>query len=133
MGHLARNTRLLAAVVVLALLFAAVGAARLAAGGDANGYSLLAEHWDGSAWTDTDGALGPTGAGGPIAPGAFAAVTASSSTDVWAVGSVATGSRKFQAVAEHFDGTSWSRVVAPATASEARTPPFGNKPPPPRG
>src|SRR6266852_5709787 len=41
-----------------------------------------------------------------------AAVIAAS--DMWAVGTIGTGSGPFQTLAEHFDGTSWSVVPTPA-------------------
>ena len=65
----------------------------------------LAEHWDGTAWTAV-----------PIDPppsanaNFFYDVSASSSTDVWAVG---TYGDSFPLM-EHWDGTSWKRYAAPA-------------------
>ncbi len=42
------------------------------------------------------------------------------SNDLWAVGTVSTGSESFQTLAEHFDGTSWSVVPPPALNASLR-------------
>jgi len=69
-----------------------------------NGEALI-EHWDGTQWNLVDS---------PIAGNAtlLLAATALSSTDVWSVGYIQTGSVQFLPVTEHWDGTSW-RVARP--------------------
>jgi uncharacterized protein (TIGR03118 family) len=71
----------------------------------------LIEHWNGSSWSVVPTPNPPNG-------GLLNAVTAVSSNDVWAVGSVldSTGA-PVAALVEHWDGTSWSIVSSPAFAS----------------
>jgi hypothetical protein len=61
----------------------------------------LVEHWDGTQWS-----IVPSphiaGAGG----GVLNAISATSASDVWAVG--------YGSLIEHYDGTSWSTVTAPS-------------------
>jgi hypothetical protein len=76
---------------------------------------LYAEHWDGSRWT----AVSPPT---PAVYGAsqeadLAAVTSTSRTDVWAVGSLSDrGSLASQTLTYRFDGSHWSRVPSPNPA-----------------
>jgi hypothetical protein len=68
----------------------------------------LAVHWDGAGWRE----LGTPGFG-ELAAGLLD-VSASSSSDVWAVGSAGQPSfRDKQIVVEHWDGAGWSKVQAP--------------------
>jgi hypothetical protein len=72
----------------------------------------LAEHWDGNSWT-----VVPTlnvGTGG----NAFADVTASSATDVWAVGDTTGSSGLTTTLIEQWDGTQWSLVTSPNPSKE---------------
>jgi hypothetical protein len=68
--------------------------------------STLALHWNGSTWAQDPGAT---------QNGYFVGVAASSAKDVWAVG----GTNWFspsQPLADHFNGTSWTRVGPPNPA-----------------
>ena len=82
-----------------------------AVGGSASGSRVanpLTEHWDGAAWT-----IVPA----PQPPGtvvSLGAVSAFSSTDVWAVGSSAIGNGPLKTFTEHWDGTQWSVVPSPS-------------------
>lgn len=71
----------------------------------------LIEHWDGTRWTIT---AVPEPAGG----GSFHAVSATSATDVWAVGQTGPTSEgnSHQTLIEHWNGTAWSRVPSPNVA-----------------
>jgi len=76
------------------------------------GYSDLAHpyvvHWDGSAWTRV-------GVPHPATDARLSAVSASSPTDVWAVGSALDPATQTTAgFAVHFDGTRWARVAVPS-------------------
>ncbi len=77
--------------------------------GDAS--RTLAEHWDGTSWTAV-----ATPNQGPL-NNEFFAVTALSSTDVWAVGYRAKplpeGGFVNRTVTQHWDGASWSVVISP--------------------
>jgi hypothetical protein len=66
--------------------------------------TALIEHWDGTAWS---AALSPG------VPGALQAIDASSSDDVWAVGSTITELFTSAALALHWDGRSWEVVDVP--------------------
>jgi hypothetical protein len=70
-----------------------------------SGPKLVGEHWDGTTWTVVPA---PT-------PGTYpsiSSVDASSSTDVWAVGSY-TGPGGIHPLALHWNGTAWKKVPAP--------------------
>jgi hypothetical protein len=71
----------------------------------------LIEHWNGTAWTRVRCPL-------PAGGGNFRAVTATSASDVWAIGSTGPASEgtDHQALIEHWNGTAWSRVTSPASA-----------------
>jgi len=105
MGNLARNTRLLAALV-LALCFVA------SAGG--TGYredQQILQHWNGSSWTKSNVRV-PKGAID------LAAVTAISASDVWVVGtnshgSVADPDYWLYPLAEHWNGRLWHAMRLP--------------------
>jgi hypothetical protein len=81
----------------------AVGTRDLTSGGQAP----LVEHWDGTAWSYVPS---PYFHGSPQT--VLSDVSAVSSTDVWAVGTYYAGKHQYQPLAEHWDGTSWSKVLA---------------------
>ncbi len=87
-----------------------------AVGFSANGntspaYATLAEHWNGSAWSIVPT---PSPSGAAVGP-SLNAVAAISSSDVWAVGGEPSlPSYSDKAVLEHWNGTAWSIVAAPA-------------------
>jgi hypothetical protein len=64
----------------------------------------LAQHWDGVAWTAVPVDLPP-----PDVSNQFTDVSASSATDVWAVGTYGDS----YPLMEHWDGTAWTRYPAP--------------------
>jgi len=66
----------------------------------------LVEHWNGTSWSI---ASSPAFTGVSISAGA---ISADSSTDVWAVGFLATSSTTEENVSLHWDGTSWSQIPA---------------------
>ncbi|MDA8367566.1 MAG: Ig-like domain-containing protein, partial [Actinomycetota bacterium] len=93
-----------------------------AGGADAVGYTstgtvdqTLIEHYDGTAWSivaspDTSTTLSNQLAG----------VTATSATDIWAVGTASGGTGTTpvdQTLIEHYDGTAWSIVSSPDTST----------------
>ena len=67
----------------------------------------LAEHWNGTAWTQ---AATPD-PGGSANRNQLLGVVALSPSDVWAVGNYYSPS---QALVEHWNGTSWAQVTSPA-------------------
>jgi hypothetical protein len=86
-------------------------------------YATLAEHWNGSAWS-----IVPT----PNPPGlhtvSLNAVAAISASDIWAVGGNPPSQAGYsgQALLEHWNGSAWSIVAAPAsTASWSASSRFG--------
>jgi hypothetical protein len=78
----------------------------------ADTYATLAMHWDGSMWRLVPTPNPPTRdfIDGPI----LTAVTAISSSDVWAVGGQLFGGYESPAVIEHWNGSTWSLVSAGA-------------------
>jgi hypothetical protein len=87
---------------------------------DDDGQVMLAEHWNGRAWSQV-----PT-------PNIMRsdeklnAVSAAAANDVWAVGSVnQTGFKHTDPLAAHWDGTSWSIVPTPATTGGSKSILFG--------
>jgi len=87
---------------------------------DDNGQVMLAEHWNGSAWSQV-----PT-------PNVVRfdeklnAVSAAAASDVWAVGSTSrTGFAHTDPLAAHWDGTSWTIVPTPATTGGSKSILFG--------
>lgn len=68
----------------------------------------LIEHWDGSQWR-----IVPNPASSQ-ANTVLYAITTVSATDIWAVGTQGLGTGAATPFAEHWDGTSWSVVQAPA-------------------
>src|SRR5438034_800577 len=83
----------------------AVGSSTDTIGGDS---STLAEHWDGTEWTVVPSPNGELGTSRLVA------VSALSSSDVWAVGS--TGDDQPLQLIEHWDGSTWS--VSPPPVPE---------------
>jgi len=67
----------------------------------------LVEHWDGSSWT-----VVPT-PNGNITGNVLLSVSASSPTDIWAVGDQVAPNVEVRTLALHFDGVSWSVVPTP--------------------
>ena len=72
-------------------------------------------HWNGTAWTQVP-SPNPDPSGFP----ALSAVTATSGTDAWAVGTrcisgCGTGANVFQALLLHWNGNTWSQVPSPST------------------
>jgi hypothetical protein len=67
--------------------------------------NTLIEHWNGTSWSIVSSPQLPNGA-------YLQAVTAVSSTDVWAAGDINVS--KEGVLIEHWDGTSWSVVSSPA-------------------
>jgi hypothetical protein len=73
----------------------------------------LTEHWDGSTWIVIPGAR----VGGSADSQWFFGVAGVASDDVWAVGTFAEASGKQHALAEHWDGSSWTSVPTPDTGT----------------
>ena len=87
---------------------------------DDDGQVMLAEHWDGTAWSQV-----PT-------PNVVRfdeklnAVSAAAANDVWAVGSIGRTSFKHtDPLAAHWDGTSWTIVPTPFTTGGSKSALFG--------
>jgi len=75
-------------------------------------YATLAEHWNGSAWS-----IVPTPTpSGPAISLSLNALAAISSSDVWAVGGAVPDLSSYggKAILEHWNGSAWSIVSAPA-------------------
>jgi hypothetical protein len=76
-----------------------------------NDDQALIVHWNGTAWKQVPSPHVSNFAGGPTLRG----VAATSATNAWAVGD--TGSvGAFQALIEHWNGTAWKQVPAPASS-----------------
>lgn len=80
-------------------------------GTDANNSTLVAyaQHWNGTTWN----------AGYIFTPSSFSflfAITATSSTDVWAVGAYV-GASAVLTMIEHWNGTAWSLIGSPSPSS----------------
>ncbi len=78
-------------------------------------FRTLILHWNGTAWTQVP-SPNPDPSGFP----ALSAVTATSGTDAWAVGTrcisgCGTGANVFQALLLHWNGNTWSQVPSPST------------------
>ena len=91
---------------------------------DVNAYGypvdqLLVEHYDGTSWSLASAAASPFDAPSPRASqNQFLGVTASSPTDVWAVGQYHSGSTA-ETLVEHFNGTAWTEVASPSPGTSA--------------
>lgn len=75
--------------------------------GSEYGTSMLAEHWDGQAWTPTY----PSSAG--YFDASLGAVTATPTGQVWAVGGLGSTDGSSQGAIEHWNGTSWELYSDP--------------------
>ena len=77
------------------------------------GKATLVEHWNGGAWSQV------TSPSPSTLDNELFAVSAWSATDVWAVGrqQASTAGAPLQALALHWNGTAWSTVTTPNTAS----------------
>jgi hypothetical protein len=74
------------------------------------GAKALIDHWNGTAWSQV---------ATPATPGntaSLAAVSASSTTDAWAVGHTQVNREDFEPLALHWNGTAWSVSSSAATA-----------------
>lgn len=85
------------------------------------GYSItgkadapLIEHWNGTVWKVV---------GSPALTGSaqLNSVTGSSAHDLWATGTVQTGTNSADTVVEHYDGTGWSVVTSPDGSQPSNT------------
>jgi hypothetical protein len=77
-------------------------------------YLPVAEHWDGSSWTQV-----PVPAPANTSKSYLNAVAAVSADDVWAVGAEVSSSSGGQlTLIEHWDGSSWSVVPSPSLGSD---------------
>jgi hypothetical protein len=75
----------------------------------------LIEHWNGTAWTVAQGANAGI-------DGFLYSIAAVSSDDIWTVGSLTTnslGAGNQKALIEHWNGSSWSIVGSPGSATES--------------
>lgn len=71
------------------------------------GPQAIIEHWDGRKWSVVTGAdLGP-------GTNCLLAVSATSPTNIWAVGGSGLCNGDSQMLIEHYDGTSWTQVTSP--------------------
>ncbi len=78
-----------------------------------SGATTLIEHWNGTDWSIVSSPSPGTGS-------ALGGVTASSATDVWAVGSYTpTGSSTAQTLTLNWNGTAWSTVTSPNASTGA--------------
>ena len=78
------------------------------------GQQSLALHWDGTAWSVIPTPTITQGGVGSPADDALSSITAISSHDIWASGSLNYGN---QGLIEHWDGTSWNVVPSPAPST----------------
>ena len=77
-------------------------------------FAMLAEHWNGSQWSQV-----PT-PDLPTSDEKLLAVSAGGASDVWAVGSQGpTGTATQHPLAAHWDGAAWTIVTTPATSGHA--------------
>jgi hypothetical protein len=77
--------------------------------GDA-GTRTLTLHWDGTSWTQK-----PSPSPGPVPNGTLTSVTATSGSDVWAVGDFISDTQvsTVSTLIMHWDGTSWKQADSP--------------------
>jgi hypothetical protein len=79
---------------------------------DANGlWHPLAEHWNGTVWSEVNAVDAGTSGN------QLYAVKANATNDVYAVGQQANGAFPDQALVEHWNGSSWSVVTPPSTTN----------------
>ena len=73
-------------------------------------FQTLAEHWNGTAWTQVPS----PSPGGLTANNALIGVAATSASDAWAVGAYDSGpGTALQTLAEHWNGAKWTQVPTP--------------------
>jgi hypothetical protein len=94
--------------LLVAVLVGAVGAGSSSPASPTSG--PLIEFWDGTSWTQQ---VSPN----PNGTGSFNAVSATSATDAWAVGSY--GGDVETPLAAHWDGSSWQQVAMPTPAAKS--------------
>jgi hypothetical protein len=81
-----------------------------------NHYQTLTEHWDGSSWR----VLSSPDPGGAGQDNVLTAVTATSGSDVWAVGRYAGGDgQPLVPFAMHWNGGSWTEIPLPVSGVQA--------------
>jgi hypothetical protein len=97
---MARNPRLLGVLAAAALVAGLSAAAPVASAKGGDSIFPLAEHWDGTSWTQTP--LPQPGSPG----GALTGVTALPSGDAWAV--------SLDGTADHWNGSAWNAVELPS-------------------
>jgi hypothetical protein len=76
------------------------------------GVTPLIEHWNGTQWSVSPGAINTTSS---ASSGRILSIAAISPTDVWALADVGQG-KENAAEIEHFNGTQWSIVSLPVSA-----------------
>ena len=81
--------------------------------GDQKGHTLI-EHHDGTSWTITPSADGPSAPQSELS-----GVSARTSTDAWAVGSFAKANNLIRTLVERWDGSTWARVKSPNAGQPA--------------
>ncbi len=81
--------------------------------GDQKGHTLI-EHHDGTSWTITPSADGPSAPQSELS-----GVAARTSTDAWAVGSFTKPNNLVRTLVERWDGSSWARVKSPNAGQPA--------------
>ncbi len=69
----------------------------------------IIEHWNGTRWSIVDSPA-------PLDTTYLFAVSGDSAKDIWAVGTMNSGSLDTATFIEHWDGTSWTRVSSPRAA-----------------
>ena len=81
--------------------------------GDQKGHTLI-EHHDGTSWTITPSADGPSAPQSELS-----GVAARTSTDAWAVGSFTKANNLIRTLVERWDGSAWTRVKSPNAGQPA--------------
>jgi hypothetical protein len=76
----------------------------------------LIERWDGSAWCQVTS----PDPGGSARDNALSAVTATSSSNAWAVGYYVNSAQVEQTLVLHWNGTSWNQVASPDPGTSSR-------------
>jgi hypothetical protein len=79
---------------------------------DSNVNKTLAQHWDGTVWSDT-----PSNNVQSARQNVFRGIAAATTNDVWAVGNYVTGNNVVQTLAEHWDGRIWNIALTPNVGS----------------
>lgn len=117
----AYGLRLVAALVVIPGVLGAAGAASSSASAPIS--APLIAYWDGTSWTQQ-------AAPNPDGSGTLTAIAAVSATDAWALGSSgyrtsAPSAQWFNALAEHWDGSSWQQVAMPTPSGASEVQLYG--------